>query len=124
MRTIVHTITSKEAKEQQVKLFKALDGKCPFRDWLEGLRDRKTRQVIRTRINRVGLGNFGDSKAVSDGVMELRIDYGPGFRVYFGRDGDTIVVLLCGGDKRTQNKDIELAKKFWKEYKETQYANS
>jgi putative addiction module killer protein len=63
------------------------------------------------------LGNFGDYKAVGDGVCELRIDYGPGYRVYFGRDGAEIVILLIGGDKRNQHRDIETAKEYWADYK-------
>lgn len=69
-------------------------------------------------IARVRSGNFGDSKSVGFGVIELRIPYGPGYRVYFGRDGASLVVLLCGGDKSTQSKDIENAKKYWSDYQE------
>jgi len=72
---------------------------------------------IAARIDRIELGNFGDSKALGQGVCELRVDYGPGYRVYFGRDGRQIVVLLVGGDKRTQSKDIATAQQFWADYK-------
>ena len=65
----------------------------------------------------MGLGNLGDCHGVGDGVQELRIDYGPGYRVYFGQVGSTIVLLLCGGDKSTQAKDIEQAKRYWSEYR-------
>jgi putative addiction module killer protein len=68
------------------------------------------------RINRLRLGSFGDYKAVGDGVCELRIDYGPGYRVYFGRHGTEIVILLIGGDKRSQDRDIETAKEYWADY--------
>jgi len=91
-------------------------GSNPFREWLESLKDREARARIRVRINRIRLGNFGDSKSVGGGVSELRITYGPGYRVYFGRQGDTIVVLLCGGDKRTQSRDIDVAKDRWQDY--------
>ncbi|MBI3533865.1 MAG: type II toxin-antitoxin system RelE/ParE family toxin, partial [Deltaproteobacteria bacterium] len=74
-------------------------GKCPFRDWLEGLKDYVARAIIRKRLNRIRTGNMGDKKPVGDGVFELRVDFGPGYRVYFGEDGLKIVVLLCGGDK-------------------------
>ena len=74
------------------------------------------RQRVRTRINRLRLGNFGDHQPVGDGVCELRIDYGPGYRVYYGRDGAEIVILLIGGDKRTQDRDIETAKEYWADY--------
>ncbi len=72
---------------------------------------------IRVRLDRVSLGNFGDCHSVGEGVQELRIDYGPGYRVYFGQAGSTIVLLLCGGDKDTQSKDISLAKYYWNEYR-------
>ena len=90
--------------------------KNPFRNWLEGLRDRQARAKIRVRLNRIRLGNFGDSKSVGNGVSELRITYGPGYRVYFGRKGNTVVILLIGGSKKTQSKDIALAKKYWNDY--------
>ena len=88
----------------------------PFREWLEALRDRDARARIRVRINRIRQGNFGDCKTVGGGVSELRIDYGPGYRVYFGRRGETIVILLCGGDKRTQTRDIASAQMRWQDY--------
>ena len=75
------------------------------------------RQRVRTRLARIRLGNFGDHKAVGEGVSEIRIDYGPAYRVYFGRDGDEVVILLVGGDKRTQDSDIAKAKEYWADYK-------
>lgn len=92
------------------------DGHSPFRDWLDHLRDREARIRVRVRINRVRVGNFGDSHSVGGGVNELCIDYGPGYRVYFGRQGNAVVLLLCGGDKRTQSRDIALAQAHWSEY--------
>jgi putative addiction module killer protein len=80
-----------------------------FAGWFAGLRDREARARITVRIRRLSLGNPGDVKAVGSGVSEMRIDYGPGYRLYFVRRGDTIVVLLCGGDKRTQDRDIARA---------------
>lgn len=103
-------------RERDIKEYLTADGKSPFAEWLQRLRDHQVRAVIRKRINRIRQGNFGDSKSVGDGVFELRIDFGPGFRVYFGQDGDTIVVLLCGGDKGTQDADIKRAKEYWKDY--------
>ncbi|BAQ47333.1 MULTISPECIES: type II toxin-antitoxin system RelE/ParE family toxin [Methylobacterium] len=82
-----------------------------FRAWIAGLRDERARLRINTRIRRLSLGNPGDVKTVGDGVSELRIDYGPGYRVYFTQRGSEIVILLCGGDKRTQDKDILAAKR-------------
>jgi putative addiction module killer protein len=106
-----------EAKPQTVCVYETQEGTRPFDNWLRRLRDSRARQRVRTRINRLRLGNFGDYKAVGDGVCELRIDYGPGYRVYYGRDGDSIVILLIGGDKRAQDRDIETAKDYWADYK-------
>jgi putative addiction module killer protein len=78
--------------------------------WMRALRDRQTKQIINARIRRISAGNFGDSKPIVDSVSELRIDYGPGFRVYFTQRGEELVVLLCGGDKPTQSRDIKAAK--------------
>ena len=77
--------------------------------WFARLHDRQARARINARIRRLSLGNPGDVKPVGEGVSELRIDYGPGYRVYFVRRGDTLVVLLAGGDKRTQGRDIQTA---------------
>jgi putative addiction module killer protein len=92
-------------------------GKNIFRDWLDGLRDAKGRAAIRSRIDRVEEGLFGDHESVGEGVFELRIHFGPGYRVYYGEDGPRIVLLLCGGDKSTQTKDIRRAKELWAEYR-------
>lgn len=81
-----------------------------FDRWLRKLKDRRAAARVQVRIDRLALGNLGDVKAVGDGISELRIDYGPGYRIYYLRDeGDRIVVLLCGGDESTQRKDIEQA---------------
>jgi len=80
-----------------------------FADWFAGLKDRQARARIAVRIRRLSLGNPGDLKPVGHGVSEMRIDYGPGYRVYFVRQGEAVVVLLCGGDKRHQNRDIARA---------------
>ena len=88
-------------------------GKNPFRKWLSTLRDVRARAKIRIRLNRIRLGNFGDAKSVGDGVSELRIPYGPGYRVYFALTSDTDVLLLCGGDKSTQKRDVRKAKNYW-----------
>lgn len=81
-----------------------------FEAWLRGLRDGVARAIIARRIARVAAGNMGDVKPVGDGVSELRIDHGPGFRVYFVRQGAALIVLLCGGDKGSQVRDIARAK--------------
>ncbi len=105
-----------KARSRQLVEYLDHRGRSPFGSWLEKLRDRRARALIRKRLNRVRLGNLGDSRPVGDGVQELRIAFGPGYRVYFGEDGDTVVVLLCGGDKRAQKADIEKAKRNWADY--------
>ena len=101
-----------------LRFYVTKDGQRPFVDWLEGLRDRKARHRIEARINRIRGGNLGDWKSVGQGVFELRVDYGPGYRVYLGREGQELVILLCGGDKSSQRRDIELAKRFLADYKQ------
>jgi putative addiction module killer protein len=86
-----------------------------FLKWLRGLRDARARARIEIRVDRLALGNAGDVRSVGAGVSELRIDYGPGYRVYFVSRGKTIVVLLCGGGKQTQKDDIATAKALAKE---------
>ena len=86
-----------------------------FLKWLQNLRDIRAAARIQVRIDRLSLGNPGDVKSLSGGISEMRIDYGPGYRVYFTQHGETIVLLLCGGDKRTQDDDIVEARKLAKE---------
>jgi putative addiction module killer protein len=88
----------------------------PFSEWLASLKDGRAVGIVRARLNRIRLGNFGDCKSVGGGVDELRIDFGPGYRIYYGRDGSLPVVLLCGGTKRTQARDIVTAQAYWKKY--------
>ena len=90
-------------------------GKEPFEEWVQSIKDTKTRAIIRTRLNRVRMGNFGDTKSLGDNVYELRTHYGPGHRIYFAEWDGTIVILLCGGSKRSQNRDIRRAKEYWQE---------
>lgn len=101
----------------EIRHYVNADGLDVFAHWLEELGDRQARARIKTRIDRVSLGNFGDVEPVGEAVSELRIDWGPGYRVYFARVGKTILLLLCGGDKRTQRKDIENAKAYFQDYK-------
>jgi len=102
----------------EVRIYETRSRKAPFSTWLHGLEDPTGRAAVRIRIARLRLGNFGDCKSIGDGIFELRIAVGPGYRVYFGRRGQQIVILLCGGDKRTQGRDIEKAKEYWKDYRE------
>ena len=92
----------------------------PFDEWFMGIRDGQTRARIETRIDRLALGNFGQCGSAGEGVIELKIDFGPGYRVYFGRDGDTLVILLGGGKKDTQDADMKLARQYWREYNDAQ----
>ena len=104
----------------KVVAFRASDGRVPFDEWLTALGNAQAVARILARLARVRLGNLGDCKPVGNGVSELRVDYGAGYRVYFGRKGQRLVVLLCAGDKRTQDRDIRLAKRYWCEFKEDQ----
>lgn len=107
-----------EAKKRQAVYYKDAKGREPARDWLDKLKDRKGQAKITVRIARAELGNFGDHKAVGEGVSELRIDFGPGYRVYYALDEDgEIILLLMGGDKSSQSKDIARAIEFWKEHR-------
>lgn len=91
-------------------------GRKPFKEWIEALRDVQGRAKIRIRLDRARLGNLGDNRSIGEGVHELRINYGPGYRVYYGLEDGRLILLLLGGDKSSQAKDITNAKKFWKDY--------
>jgi len=89
-----------------------------FRKWWTRLKDKRALGVIFARLDRLAYGHAGDAEPVGEGISELRIHYGPGYRVYFQRRGDTVVILLCGGDKKTQVRDIKTAKRLAKEWSE------
>ncbi len=90
-------------------------GKAPFVQWIKRFKDHTTRLRIERRIERLELGNYWDCEPVGEGVFELKLNFGPGYRVYFAEEGDTIIVLLYGGNKSTQSKDIQTAKEHWRE---------
>ena len=92
------------------------EGKAPFDQWFDKL-DTVAALKVRTALARIETGNLGDVKPIGQGVSERRISFGPGYLVYFGKDGDKLVILLCGGTKKRQSKDIEQAKVFWDDYK-------
>jgi putative addiction module killer protein len=96
------------------------DGREPFTEWLDSLRDKVAQARIRVRLRQLETGHFGDVEAVGDGVIELRIHIGAGYRVYCGQHGKIMVILLCGGDKSTQPTDIKRAKALWLEWKRRQ----
>ena len=92
-------------------------GKTPFLDWLASISDLRTRMRIRRRLDRVQLGNLGDYKSLGDEIYELKLAFGPGYRIYYSEHEGVIIILLCGGDKSSQTKDIETAKSYLKELK-------
>jgi putative addiction module killer protein len=96
------------------------DGGEPFTEWLGTLRDKAAEARVRVRLRRIEAGNLGDCEPVGDGVIELRVHVGGGYRVYFGRHGKSLVILLCGGDKASQAADIKRAKELWTEWKRRQ----
>ncbi len=100
----------------EIRLYRGRLPRPPFAEWLKTLKDKRTVAVVQARLNRIRLGNFGDSRVLRGGVFELRIDFGPGYRIYFGRDGSRIVILLCAGSKKTQHGDIETAEEYWRAY--------
>jgi|SRR5882672_11243660 len=101
---------------KEIRYYHTLDGTCPFLEWFARLKDREAQARIDARLARLRSGNPGDVKIVGGGVSELRVDYGPGYRVYFAMAGKKLVVLLYGGDKRNQAADIRQAKKYWADY--------
>lgn len=107
-----------EAKKRNARFYLTKDRKEPAREWIDALKDKAGLAKILTRIRRAENGNFGDHKSLGDGVGELRIALGPGYRIYYGIDdyGD-LIILLIGGDKSSQDKDILKAKIFWRDYK-------
>lgn len=91
--------------EYEVEIYETDNGKCPYSEWLEVLKDVSGRAKIRTRIDRLKLGNFGKCDPVGDGIREIKIDFGPGYRVYFGQIGTKCILLLCGGSKTRQQSE-------------------
>ena len=102
----------------QVLHYRAADGRIPYREWLDTVTDAVGYTAIQVKEDRLSRGLFGDHKMVGDGVWELRIDTGPGYRVYYARAGKLVVILLCGGIKRSQKADIKTAKDYWRDYEQ------
>ena len=103
---------------RELEFYRTPNGRQPFTEWFESIRDMKTQTRIRRQLTRLEVGNFGDCQSVGGGVFELRIHFGPGYRIYFGKISNTVLLLLCGGDKSSQPRDIERAKAYWQDYKE------
>lgn len=101
----------------EIREYLTPEGRSPFAEWLQGIRDVQIRARIAARLNRVRLGNFGDCKTVGQGIYELRMAFGAGYRVYFSREHDRMILLLCGGDKSTQADDIRRAREYRSDYR-------
>ncbi|MCC6880210.1 MAG: type II toxin-antitoxin system RelE/ParE family toxin [Rhodocyclaceae bacterium] len=95
-------------------------GREPVTEWVQSLKDKQAQAKIRVRLKRLEAGMFGDCEPAGDGVLELREHLGAGYRVYFGRHGQTVVILLCGGSKKTQSSDIKTARQYWADWKRRQ----
>ncbi len=106
---------------KKLRIYVDLNGKAPFNDWLNSLKDKITKNRIRARIDRLTLGNLGDYRLLSNSLCELRLHFGSGYRIYFSTFNDVIVILLCGGDKSSQTNDIENARRYLKDLKERCY---
>ncbi|MCF7799538.1 type II toxin-antitoxin system RelE/ParE family toxin [Candidatus Babeliales bacterium] len=101
----------------KIEIYQDTKGKKPFDQWFEKLKNFKAKTVILGRLDRIKIGNLGDSKLIGDGVSELRFHIGPGYRLYYAKIGTKIIVLLCGGAKSSQSKDIKLAKQYLLDFK-------
>lgn len=106
----------RDARPRIIDLYQNPNGTVPFTKWFDS-RDTRIQERIQARLDSVSIGNLGDHKSVGDGVWELKLNFGPGYRIYYGQVDNTIVLLLCGGDKSSQNRDIKRAKSYWTEYK-------
>jgi putative addiction module killer protein len=107
-----------QAVPRNVETYVTRDGKDVFQGWLNGLVDRRARLLIEKTVAKVRLGNLGQHRSVGEGVQEIVLDYGPGYRIYFGEHGTTLVVLLLGSTKKRQEEAIKLAKRYWNDWKE------
>lgn len=101
-----------------IRHYLTASGHDPYQEWLDHLKDLTGRVAIQRRVDRVARGNFGEHRFLQEGVWELKIDVGPGYRVYYAQESTTVVLLLCGGSKRTQTSDIKTAVKYWLDYQQ------
>ncbi len=101
---------------KEVVLYRTQSGRVPLTEWIGHLRDRAGALRLLSRVERLSEGHLGDCRSVGQGVYELRFHFGPGYRIYFGERGGRLIILLCGGDKDTQQKDISLAKTYWADW--------
>jgi putative addiction module killer protein len=112
-----------QSHPRELRIYTTSQGEEPFEDWLNALQERETRAKIRKRLDRISLGNLGDYRSVGDGVFEFKIDFGPGYRLYFSVVDVVTILLLCGGDKSSQKLDIQKAKQFWFDFSQRENAN-
>ena len=110
-----------EGVPKEIRGYKTADGRRPFWDWLFALKDKQARRVLLNRVERFMEGNPGQWRSIGNGVCELKISLGPGYRIYYGEVDKTLVILLCGGDKSSQQRDIEKAYHYWADYKRRTY---
>jgi putative addiction module killer protein len=105
-----------EAAPKEIRLYETEYGRVPFAEWMDSIEGQPVYGAVMARLDRLEQGNFGNHHSVGEGVSELVLDIGPGYRVYFGRDGESLVILLVGGSKKSQQSDIETAKRYWRKY--------
>ncbi len=108
-----------ESQERILEMYVRKDGRIPYREWFLGLKEHNPGAAIKVskRMDQLALGGFGKNRVLGGGLAELKMDYGPGYRIYIGLAGPVLVLLLCGGDKRSQTQDIESARKYWDDYR-------
>ena len=107
-----------QVKQRDIQYYETAAGKIPAKDWLSEVKDGLTQAILFKRIRQAGIGQFGKTRSVGSGVLELKIDYGPGFRIYYGIYEDKLILILMAGSKRSQDSDIKKAKAYWTEWKE------
>ena len=114
---IYDNVDDMENKARILEMYVRKDGKVPYRDWFLRLKDKRSAAIILRRLDMLGQGGFGKHRVLGGGLAELKIDHGPGYRIYIGLVGSVLVILLCGGDKSDQSKDIQTAKAYWNDYR-------
>ena len=103
--------------QHEIHIYQTEDGRIPYEEYMDALRDRQAKLLIARRVQRAAVGNFGDHHSLDGGLHEMRLDYGPGYRVYYIYNGQTVVILLLAGDKSTQNADIKTARAYQADFK-------
>lgn len=108
-----------EGHPKEIEYYVLSNGKSPFLEWYQSLKTEKIKAIVLKRLARVRLGNLGEYRFVGEGVYEFKIDFGPGYRIYFGQEGEKLILLLCAGEKSGQQKDIRRAIEYWEDYGRT-----